>query len=220
MLRTEIKTYKLESAKPATSDLKTTPRFDRTAAATLAEAGCEFGVSAVRVHQLFRQAGLPSRSAADARRLVVERRAARDRAIIARVEITRDVRSVAAEFSLSEDWVRQVLRRSAPHLLPAARNARVPRGYWTRERIIEAAKTWQRLYGKFPTATDWNPAAARRHGQRVRVERFEAGLWPYLNTVTREFGSWSAAVAAAAEDRDTKAHADDAHAGAEPQIGA
>src|SRR3982074_1285178 len=35
MLRPEIKTYKLESAMPATSDLKTAPRFDRTAAAIL-----------------------------------------------------------------------------------------------------------------------------------------------------------------------------------------
>jgi AcrR family transcriptional regulator len=35
MLRSEIKTSKLESAMPATSDLKTGPRFDRTAAAIL-----------------------------------------------------------------------------------------------------------------------------------------------------------------------------------------
>jgi AcrR family transcriptional regulator len=34
-LRLEIKTSKLEPAMPATSDLKTTPRFDRTAAAIL-----------------------------------------------------------------------------------------------------------------------------------------------------------------------------------------
>src|SRR4030088_1680919 len=35
MLRLEIKTSRLESAMPATSDLKTGPRFDRTAAAIL-----------------------------------------------------------------------------------------------------------------------------------------------------------------------------------------
>lgn len=171
------------------------------AGATLNEVGREFGVSGERVRKIFREAGVATRSPAEVRELRREQIAATERVIVARMEEVDDLDAVATEFALSPESVRKVLRRAAPHLdVVIPKNCRVPRGYWTRERIIEAIRDWQRRYGAPPVATDWNPSSARRLGRHEKVERFESGLWPYLTTVNREFGRWKNALAAAAEE--------------------
>lgn len=76
--------------------------------------------------------------------------------------------------------------------------------YWTRERITEAIVRWVELFGEPPKSADWNPSAAKWHGQSWRIERYRAGdpetghPWPSLNAVKGEFGgSLNAAVEAA-----------------------
>lgn len=63
--------------------------------------------------------------------------------------------------------------------------------------IVSALQTWHARYGETPRGLDWDPARARSAGQPWRAERFEAGDWPTLAVVRRQFGRWSDAVLAA-----------------------
>jgi Homing endonuclease associated repeat/Homeodomain-like domain len=53
---------------------------------------------------------------------------------------------------------------------------------WSRERIVERIKEWNRVHGEPPTALDW----------LLQVEGF-----PACKTVQEYFGSWNAAITAA-----------------------
>ncbi len=92
---------------------------------------------------------------------------------------------------------RQAPLRSTLALNPggANRSARCPR--FSREEIIERIQAWARQYGEPPTIRDWDPSRARRTGQVWRAERFEAGAWPSVGMVKRQFGAFSTAVSAA-----------------------
>lgn len=70
---------------------------------------------------------------------------------------------------------------------------RVPNGFWTQDRIIEAIKLWQERHGGIPAATDWNSAFANRYDDR----RYLDHTWPRLGTVQAKFGSWNKALTAA-----------------------
>ncbi|MGO9899517.1 MAG: hypothetical protein ACLP0J_07450 [Solirubrobacteraceae bacterium] len=77
----------------------------------------------------------------------------------------------------------------------ASGSARSPR--FSRDEIIERIQAWKQNYGEPPTIRDWDPSRARRTGQAWRAERFEAGDWPSVGMVKRQFGAFSAAVSAA-----------------------
>lgn len=62
--------------------------------------------------------------------------------------------------------------------------------FWTKEKLIEAIQRWARLYGKPPSASEWN-SALRPHPD------YSSGDWPAWNTVAYYFGSWSAGIEAA-----------------------
>jgi hypothetical protein len=66
-----------------------------------------------------------------------------------------------------------------------------------RQRILDAIRRWESLYGRPPTAQCWNVAMARRDGRLDLVERYESGDWPCVPQVQKVFGTWSAAIAAA-----------------------
>lgn len=71
---------------------------------------------------------------------------------------------------------------------------------WPRDRILERIGEWHQTFGQPPAASDWSPAlAARRNGYQdsIRIFREADGHWPSTKIVTRAFGSWSAALAAA-----------------------
>lgn len=74
-------------------------------------------------------------------------------------------------------------------------SARSPR--FSPEEIIARIQDWSRLHGEPPTIRDWDPSRARRAGQIWRAERFEAGAWPSVGMVKRQFGTFNAAVQAA-----------------------
>jgi len=82
--------------------------------------------------------------------------------------------------------------RSDSQRLPAPAASR-----FTREEIIAAIKRWQELYGEPPKVFDWDPSWARRRGEAWRAERFEAGDWPTVAIVRRQFGNMSKALFAA-----------------------
>jgi hypothetical protein len=110
--------------------------------------------------------------------------------------LLRPVRPPARETS-----VFAVERRPAPRLQLAVSSAvadgsaRAPR--FSREAIVERIQRWAGLYGEPPTIRDWDPSRARRTGQVWRAERFEAGEWPSVGMVKRQFGTFNAAVQAA-----------------------
>jgi AcrR family transcriptional regulator len=69
---------------------------------------------------------------------------------------------------------------------------------WTREHVVEAMLDWRRRYGRLPSSYDWSRTHARRRGAEA-LERLVGGEWPAASVVTRLFGTWSGARAAAAE---------------------
>src|SRR4051794_18371138 len=82
--------------------------------------------------------------------------------------------------------------RSCSRRLPAPATSR-----FTRPEITRAIRRWVELYGEPPTVFDWDPAWARRRGEAWRAERFEAGDWPTVAIVRRQFGNLSRALFAA-----------------------
>lgn len=76
-------------------------------------------------------------------------------------------------------------------------------GLITREQsvrwVIESVREWIDLFGQPPTATDWNPAAARLVGRLDLAERTlgTERPWPSPTLVIERFGSWNAGLRAA-----------------------
>jgi hypothetical protein len=73
--------------------------------------------------------------------------------------------------------------------LPAPAQSR-----FTREAIVAAIHLWIEQHGSPPTVFDWDPSWARRRGEEWRAERFEAGEWPTLAVIKRQFGNMSKAL--------------------------
>ena len=69
-------------------------------------------------------------------------------------------------------------------------NLRVQRRRWDREMIVAAILRYTREHGQLPTVRDWNRSTARH---------------PHATTVLQQFGSWSAAIAAASPRLGTAA---------------
>ena len=70
--------------------------------------------------------------------------------------------------------------------------------HWTREAIIERIQAWNAIYGRPPSAEDWNPAMARERGREDIARRWEVdGCWPWVTQVQYRFGRWNAAIEAA-----------------------
>lgn len=69
---------------------------------------------------------------------------------------------------------------------------------WTPETVTSAMLRFRDRYGRSPSATDFNPSAARRAGQDWRADRYyRDGDYPPLASVQVTCGSWSAALIAA-----------------------
>lgn len=69
----------------------------------------------------------------------------------------------------------------------------------SRRWVIDSINEWADLFGTPPSAADWNPAKCRADGMEWKVERYEATgrAWPSVSLAQDNFGSWSAAIAAA-----------------------
>ena len=67
---------------------------------------------------------------------------------------------------------------------------------WTRERVLAAMAEWRSRYGRLPSSYDWSRTHARRRGGDA-LDRLARGDWPAASVVTRLFGTWAAARAAA-----------------------
>ena len=99
--------------------------------------------------------------------------------------------SVQALHSHAVDSLLKAHRSDAARL-PAPATSR-----YTRDEIIAAITRWQERYGEPPKVFDWDPSWARRRGEIWRAERFEAGDWPTVAIVRRQFGNMSKALFAA-----------------------
>ena len=67
---------------------------------------------------------------------------------------------------------------------------------WTQQRVVEAILDWRRRYGRLPSSYDWSRTHARRRGGEA-LKRLAEGEWPAASVVTRLFGTWAVARAAA-----------------------
>ena len=67
---------------------------------------------------------------------------------------------------------------------------------WTRECVVEAMLEWRRRYGRLPSSYDWSRTHARRRGGEA-LKRLGGGDWPAASVVSRVFGAWAVARAAA-----------------------
>jgi AraC-like DNA-binding protein len=69
---------------------------------------------------------------------------------------------------------------------------------WTRELVIPAMLEWRERYGRLPSSYDWSRAPARARGEQA-LGRLAGGAWPAASVVSRLFGTWAVARAAAAD---------------------
>jgi hypothetical protein len=69
---------------------------------------------------------------------------------------------------------------------------------WTRGLVLEAMGEWLDRYGRLPSSYDWSVTHARRRRGKA-LARLQAGAWPAASVVTKVFGTWGAARAAAGE---------------------
>ena len=83
------------------------------------------------------------------------------------------------------------------HKVDASRLPAPAQSRYSREQIVAAVREWVERYGEPPTVFDWDPSWARRRGQAWRAERFQAGSWPTISIVRRQFGNMSKALYAA-----------------------
>jgi len=67
---------------------------------------------------------------------------------------------------------------------------------WTRARVLDAMREWRARYGRLPTSYDWSRTHAGRRGGEA-FKRLVEGEWPASSVVTRLFGTWAVARAAA-----------------------
>jgi len=70
---------------------------------------------------------------------------------------------------------------------------------WTRQRVRAAMRVWRSRYGRLPSSYDWSRTHARRRGGQA-LARLSEGEWPPASVVTRGYGTWVEARAAAARE--------------------
>jgi Homing endonuclease associated repeat/Sigma-70, region 4/helix-turn-helix, Psq domain len=164
--------------------------------ATLQEVGDEFGVTRERVRQILKAAGYSTEEAR--KTLARTTRCSREEEAVTRLHGGATIQSVAQSLDMTVSAVRALAKKFAPSASEDLRKgSRVPNGYWTKERILDAIRAWADTYGSPPHATDWNVAALRARDYKEREERFLSGLWPHLTTVQSKFGNWNQAIEAA-----------------------
>jgi hypothetical protein len=162
--------------------------------ATLGEVGAQAGISAERVSQLFKKAGLQARSKAQIdelkRQAIALRAHERRDVIVERFRDTRNVAAVAKEHELSKVAVREILEADIPfHEYRALRRKPVPKRYADHELLgflLEAAAARRGTL----TLAFYNDFAHGRHTADRRP-------WPTHQTHSNRFGSWRNALHAA-----------------------
>lgn len=161
------------------------------AGATLEEIAVRFGISRERVRQLFRQAGLSTRSVREAaalkHRLLVD--ANRD-GIVSAFEGGKTAENIAADLGLSLKLVREVLdedpRRA--RLVSARSHAKKRnRPRYSDEELIDCLRTASLAIGGVLTTA--------AYGSYARTRSFADGrAWPTHQTPSKRFGSWRSAL--------------------------
>jgi AraC-like DNA-binding protein len=63
---------------------------------------------------------------------------------------------------------------------------------WTRNRVLDAMRSWRARYGRLPSSYDWSRTHARRRGGEA-LERLNRGDWPSASVVSDVCGGWAQA---------------------------
>jgi AraC-like DNA-binding protein len=162
--------------------------------ATLGEVGAQAGISAERVSQLFKKAGLQTRSKAQIDELkhqAIARRAHEHKdVILERFRDTRNVAAVAKEHELSKLAVREILEAEIPfHEYRALRRTPAPKQYSDQELLGFLREAGAAREGVLTIAF----YKAFAHGRHTADGR----PWPTHQTHSNRFGSWRNALHAA-----------------------
>lgn len=183
---------------PAEAGAGRRPMDDRTkamyrtyeAGATLAEIGERYGVSRERVRQLFRDAGLPTRSIGEAAALKHRRLFGANReAIVNGFESGKTAEIIAAEQALPLNLVREVLaedpRRARMMNVRSRRKRNGPR--YSDDELIDCLRSASLAIGGVLTTAAYSSLA--------KASAFPDGrTWPTHQTPSNRFGSWRAAL--------------------------
>jgi hypothetical protein len=86
------------------------------------------------------------------------------------------------------------------------------------ERVISKIHEWIALYGKPPSAVDWNPNQAIGIGRPDKAKRYREGDWPSATTAQYLFGSWSNALEAAGLSRSLPTYGYGRYPGDDPKM--
>lgn len=149
--------------------------------ATLEEVGARFGLSRERVHQIFAEAGIPTRSARETatlrhQRLVDER----GEQICDAFARSKDIAAIAHRFGASRKAVREIVAERFP---PSERRhgGRLP-VYSDEELIAFLREAAAAVPGRLTTGAYARYAAGRRTD--------DSRPWPSFQTPAKRFGTW------------------------------
>lgn len=162
--------------------------------ATLEEVGARFGVTRERVHQIFREAGIRTRSKKETAALRRERllRQHSEKIRVAFSE-SKDVEAVSRQLNVPQVTVRAVVERHFPSAIrPHPKKARPP-VYSSSELIVFLQEAATAVSGKLTTGT-YAKYAEGRHTDDGR-------RWPSFQTHAKRFGGWRRALERAAINR-------------------
>lgn len=114
-----------------------------------------------------------------------------------------DAKRKEKRFGLCEGCGRKTFNAGSTPPRHCAECAPAAHAKWSPEKVIAKMREWHGIYGRPPSTLDWNPASARLHptlseeAAERKTKRFEEGDWPWVTTVERYFGSWTAGLTAA-----------------------
>ena len=80
--------------------------------------------------------------------------------------------------------------KASERCVPCAQAKQTAEAIWPRERVLQDARRWRDMTGRWPTSGDWNPYAVTNNQALLKEVHRVTGPWPHLETIDRLFGSW------------------------------
>lgn len=154
--------------------------------ATLEEVGAHFGITRERVRQVFREAGISTRSNTETHTLRHDRLVhQRGEEICAAFSLSKDIDAVSLQLNVPRVIVREIVQSRCP---PPKR--RRPRARFVRYSTDELLAFLQEAGAAAP-----GPLSGSAYSSYARERRMSDGrLWPTCQTYVKRFGSWRGAL--------------------------
>ena len=155
--------------------------------ATLEQVGARFGVTRERVHQIFREAGIPTRSTKETAALRHQRLVSQhSEKIRAAFSESRDVEVVSRQLNVPQVIVKEVVKQHFPSAALLRPKKARPRMYSTSELIGFLREARAAVPSRLST---------RAYGEYAKGRRTSDGRpWPSHQTAAKRFGGWRKAL--------------------------